>query len=120
MSCESCDEMHQSDATVPHDGLHALHKPTKLRPLGRKPVLIQHFQCRLCGANWICESSPDTGEQPEWICLHDASSILDPLAVHESPPSLPVNQQKGSIAAEGEPETRDAPSQPFGLRPLVG
>jgi hypothetical protein len=120
MSCESCDQMHWSNATVPHDGLLALHKPKKLRPFGHEPVLIQRFQCRLCGANWICESSPDTAEQPEWICLHYASSILDPLAVLEQPPSSPVKRQTVSTAVEVVPKTADDANPPFWLRPRVG
>jgi hypothetical protein len=120
MSCESCDQMHWSDATVPHEGLLALHKPKTLRPFGHAPVLIQRFRCRHCGANWICESSLDAGEPPEWICLHDASSILDPLAVQEQPPSSPGNRQSASAAVESEPQAGDSASSPFWLRPLVG
>jgi hypothetical protein len=119
MSCESCDEMLSSDATLPHGGLRAVHKPKKLRPLGHKPVLVQHYQCRQCGTNWICESSPETGDQQEWTCLHHASSILDPLAVTEEPPSLPDNRQSGSAVGGSEPETRDAPDNPFWLGPPV-
>lgn len=83
MSCEACVQMHWSEATVPHDGLRALHKPKRLRPLGHRPVLVQRYQCQVCGANWICESDPQTPDHPEWIYLHHASSILDPLAALE-------------------------------------
>jgi hypothetical protein len=123
MSCESCDLMQQSNATVPHDGLHALHKPKKLRPLGHKPVFVQRFQCRVCGANWMREWRVGTDEHPEWICLHYASSILDPLAALELPPSSPVNpvnQQAGSTVTAGDTEPRESPSQPFWLRPHIG
>lgn len=86
---------------MPHDGLRALHKPKRLRPLGRKPVLVQRYQCQVCGANWICESDPQTPDHPEWIYLHHASSILDPLAALKPQSSPRMDRQtEGAVAQE--------------------
>ncbi|MEX3934066.1 hypothetical protein AB4Y32_20040 [Paraburkholderia phymatum] len=103
MSCEACDRMHCSDATVPHDELRALHKPKKLRPLGRKPVLVQNYQCRVCGTNWMREFDPQRPDHPEWVCLHHASSILDPLAALEPEGSSPSTDRQSESAVTREP-----------------
>ncbi|WP_081074498.1 hypothetical protein [Burkholderia pseudomultivorans] len=100
MSCEACDHMQCSDATVPHNGLRALRKPRKLRPLGRNPLLVQRYECRLCGTNWIRESDPQTPDRIEWVCLHHASNILDPLAAIEPQASSPTNRTESAIAED--------------------
>ncbi|ABO59598.1 conserved hypothetical protein (plasmid) [Burkholderia vietnamiensis G4] len=118
MTCEACDQMLSSDAPVPHEGLRPLQKPKKLRPLGRRPVLVEAFRCQVCGANWIRESDPGRGSHPEWVCLHRASNILDPHAVSaaESPAAQPtgrpaINQRQG--------EPRDAPTDQFPAAPRL-
>lgn len=120
MSCEACDRMHCDDATVPHDGLHALHKPGKLRPLGRKPVLIQRYQCGLCGTNWLCEYDPQSPEHSEWVCLHHAASILDPLAACEPEESSPPMGQHNASPAAREPIVpNDTSLHPFRPAPAT-
>lgn len=100
MSCEACDHLQCSDATVPHNGLRAVHKPRKLRPLGRNPLLVQRYACRRCGTNWVRESDPQTPDRVEWVCLHHASSILDPVAAGDSHASLPTNGTESAVAED--------------------
>ncbi|APY95006.1 hypothetical protein [Burkholderia pseudomallei] len=70
-------ERHPASVDVPLD---ALGKPTKLRPLLRKPVVIAKFRCRACGANWIREADASAPGEVHWLCLGDATSILEPVA----------------------------------------
>jgi len=114
MSCDACDRMQCSDATMPHDGLRALHKPKKLRPLGRSPVVVQNYQCRVCGTNWMREFDPQTPDHFEWVCLHHASSILDPLAALEPEASSPSTDRENESTVTREPiVAHDIPHRAF-------
>lgn len=55
--------------------------PTFLRPLGRRPMLLQRYRCRICKTNWLYESDPLNPEELEWICLYQASNILNIVSV---------------------------------------
>lgn len=94
--CDVCQpllaERHPESGDVPLD---ALGKPTKLRPLFRKPLMIGKFRCRACGANWIRESDASAPGQVHWLFLGDATSILEPSA-RKRPPS----SAERSVAAE--------------------
>jgi hypothetical protein len=84
MSCEACERMQLGDTVQPHDGLRIANGQTRLRPLGRRPVLLQRYCCRICNTNWLRELDPLQPEHSEWVCLYQASSILDPVsAVHQ-------------------------------------
>jgi hypothetical protein len=77
--------MQLRDAIKPHDALRITHGPTRLRPLGRRPVLLQRYCCSICSTNWLLELDPLQPDQADWVCLYQASSILAPVsAVHQA------------------------------------
>jgi hypothetical protein len=80
MSCQACERMQLGDTVQPHDGLRITEGQTRLRPVGRRPVLLQRYGCRLCNTNWLRELDPLRPEHSDWICLYQASSILDPVS----------------------------------------
>jgi hypothetical protein len=92
--------MQMEDAVEPHEGLQVAHAPTRLRPLGRRPVLLQRYCCRICSTNWLLERDPLDPERPEWVCLYQASSILDPVsAVHQVTRSTILSSSTGRTDA---------------------
>lgn len=80
MPCEACERMQRGDALQPPHGLWIINGQTRLRPLGRRPVLLQRYCCRKCNTNWLLELDPLQPEHKEWVCLYQASSILDPVS----------------------------------------
>jgi len=72
--------MQLGDTVEPHSGLQVVGRQTRLRPLGRRPVLLQRYCCRVCKANWLLERDPLQPEHWKWVCLYRASSILDPVS----------------------------------------
>jgi hypothetical protein len=107
MSCEACERMQVGDTVTPHDGLLAAHSPRKLRPLGRQPLLVQPYRCRLCETNWLHELDPTHPELSDWVCLYQASSILDPVSIYHQ------RTRTSAVAARAsQAETaRDTPSE---------
>ena len=102
MSCEACERMQLGDTLKPHDGLRITHGPTRLRPLGRRPVLLQRYCCRICSTNWLLEFDPLQPEHPDWVCLYQASSILDPVsAAHQGARSSTLTSTTGRAEAAG-------------------
>ena len=100
MSCEACERMQMEDAIEPHEGLQTVHAPTRLRPLGRRPVLLQRYCCRICSTNWLVERDPLEPERADWVCLYQASSILDPVStVHPVTRSSIVSSSTGRTDA---------------------
>ena len=80
MSCEACEKMHLADTVKPHDGLLIVRSPAILRPMGRQPLLLQRYCCRLCNTNWLMESDPLQPDHSDWVCLYLAANILDPVS----------------------------------------
>ncbi len=78
MRCEACTNMRMMSDPVAHRGLVELHKPTKLRPLGRPALVVRQYRCRLCTTNWLVESDPLRTGATEWLCLNESSNILAP------------------------------------------
>ncbi|ABC34426.1 hypothetical protein [Burkholderia thailandensis] len=103
--CDVCrplaSERHPASSDVPLD---ALGKPTKLRPLLRKPVVIAKFRCRACGANWISESDAAAPGEVHWLFLGDATSILEPGARRRRPAGV-------ERAAAAEPPVQPADAE---------
>lgn len=79
MRCEACTNMRMMSDPVAHRGLVDLHKPTKLRPLGRPAIVVRQYRCRLCTTNWLVESDSLWSGATEWLCLNESSNILAPL-----------------------------------------
>lgn len=112
MCCEACNQM-LSATSAPHLGLLALRRPRKLRPLGRTPVLVQAYRCQSCGTNWIRESDPDAADRTEWICLHRASSILDPIAVFEEQAASQIDRLAERPGTEAQRMRNDVPGDGY-------
>ncbi|WP_174962659.1 MULTISPECIES: hypothetical protein [Burkholderia] len=68
---------------VAHGELVELHKPTKLRPLGRPAIVVRQYRCRLCKTNWLLECDPVQAGGTEWLCLDGASNILAPSSTRQ-------------------------------------
>ncbi|WP_131542601.1 hypothetical protein [Paraburkholderia hospita] len=81
MFYDACENMQLGDALKPHDRLLYTRSPAMLRPLGRRPVELQHLCCQICSTNWLLELDPLRAEQAEWVCLYQATSILDPVSI---------------------------------------
>ncbi|MBP0588581.1 hypothetical protein J8I87_02375 [Paraburkholderia sp. LEh10] len=99
--------MQLGDAAQPHAGLLATRSPTKLRPLGRRPVILQQYCCRVCDTNWLLEQDPLEPEHAEWICLYQAANILDPVSVvhqrtRSSVPAVNAGQSRTSGDAQAD------------------
>ncbi|WP_059570712.1 hypothetical protein [Burkholderia sp. TSV86] len=77
--CDVClpfaDERPPSDAP-----LIAIGKPTKLRPLMSKPLIVGKFRCHTCGAYWMRETDMSEPQRDQWLFLGNATSILEPAA----------------------------------------
>ena len=102
MSCEACERMQLGDTLEPHFGLQITLGPTRLRPLGRRPVLLQRYCCRICSTNWLLEFDPLQPDHPDWVCLYQASSILDPVSVaHQGTRSSSLSSTTGRADAAG-------------------
>lgn len=108
MCCEACNQM-LSDTSEPHVALLTLRRPRKLRPLGRTPVLVQAYRCQSCGTNWIRETDPAGADRTEWICLHRASSILDPIAVVEDQAASQIGRLAERPGTEAQRMRNDVP-----------
>ncbi|EEA01883.1 conserved hypothetical protein [Burkholderia sp. H160] len=99
--------MQLGDTAQPHDGLRISNGRTWLRPLGRRPVLLQRYCCRICSTNWLLERDPLQPEHPDWVCLYQASSILDPVsAAHQGihPSIHPATAERTDAARGTMPE----------------
>ncbi len=83
MPCEACTNMRLMSDPVAHRGLVELHKPTKLRPLGRPAIVVRQYRCRLCKTNWLVESDPLQTGGTEWLCLNESSNILAPASTQQ-------------------------------------
>jgi hypothetical protein len=83
--------MQLSDTVQPHDGLRVVVGQTRLRPLGRRPVLLQRYCCHVCNTNWLLERDPQQPEHSEWVCLYQASSILDPVSAGHQDTHPPIH-----------------------------
>ncbi|VWD65122.1 hypothetical protein BCO71033_07258 [Burkholderia contaminans] len=83
MPCEACMNVRMMSDPVAHRGLVELHKPTKLRPLGRPAIVVRQYRCRLCTTNWLMESDPLQTGVTEWLCLNEASNILAPSSTQQ-------------------------------------
>ncbi|QBR01186.1 hypothetical protein [Paraburkholderia pallida] len=102
MSCEACERMQLGDTAQPHGGLRMTGHPHRLRPLGRRPVLLQRYCCRLCNTNWLLELDPLQPEYADWVCLYQASSILDPVsAAHQGTRASSILPGARTDAARG-------------------
>ncbi|AIO68813.1 hypothetical protein [Burkholderia oklahomensis] len=82
----------------------AVGKPTRLRPLLRKPVEIGKYRCSACGANWIRETDASAPDQVHWLFLGNASSILEPTARKRW-------SSNGERAPAGEPQAQPADAE---------
>lgn len=83
MPCEACTNMRTMSDPVAHGELVELHKPTKLRPLGRPAIVVRQYRCRLCKTNWLLEFDPLQAGATEWLCLNGASNILAPTSTRQ-------------------------------------
>lgn len=81
--------MHATSDPVAHRGLVELHKPTKLRPLGRPAIVVRQYRCRLCHTNWLVESDPLQAGVTEWLCLNASANILAPSSTRQ-PDDVPT------------------------------
>lgn len=107
MSCEACRALQNAaEAAAPHQWLVAARHASRLRPFGRPPIVLQAYRCIRCNTNWMHEADPLQGMQSSWICLHQGSSILDPVSVSEQ--EITTSTANRSVARE-QP-TPDTPS----------
>lgn len=83
MPCQACTSMCTIPDQVAHDELVELHKPRKLRPLGRPPIVVRQYRCRRCETNWLSECDPLRPGAAEWLCLNKASNILAPASTSQ-------------------------------------
>ncbi|EKS9793936.1 MULTISPECIES: hypothetical protein [Burkholderia] len=122
MPCEACTTMHATSDPVAHRGLVELHKPSKLRPLGRPAIVVRQYRCRLCHTNWLVESDPLQAGVTEWLCLNGSANILAPSSTPQ--PNDVAAGHLGEAAVENptlplNPAHRDGGSAIF-LRATAG
>ncbi|WP_175042510.1 hypothetical protein [Burkholderia lata] len=101
---------------VAHRGLVELHKPTKLRPLGRPAIVVRQYRCRLCKTNWLVESDPLQTGVTEWLCLNESSNILAPASARQPndvPTGRPGEAGVGNTTLLLNPAHRDEGSAIF-------
>jgi hypothetical protein len=113
MSCDACERMLLSDQATPHDGLKASHNPVRLRPLGRPPVVLQRYCCKLCGYNWLEEADPLLPGSSDWVCLYAASTIFEPGSALR-PALLEISTPAASNPKEAQEPTSGALGHCFG------
>ncbi|WP_052409683.1 hypothetical protein [Paraburkholderia oxyphila] len=101
MSCEACERMQLGDTAQPHGGLRIIGQQHRLLPLGRRPVLLQRYCCRLCNTNWLLELDPLQPQHADWICLYQASSILDPVSAAHQGTRASILRSARTDAARG-------------------
>ncbi|MBZ5794566.1 hypothetical protein K8353_31050 [Burkholderia contaminans] len=86
---------------VAHGELVELHKPTKLRPLGRPAIVVRQYRCRLCNTNWLLEFDPLQTGATEWLCLNGSSNILAPSSAPQ--PNDVATGRSGAAAIAPQP-----------------
>ncbi|AOJ04710.1 MULTISPECIES: hypothetical protein [Burkholderia] len=89
----------------------AVGKPTRLRPLLRKPIEIGKYRCGACGANWIRETDASAPDQVHWLFLGNASSILEPAARKRSSSHGKRSSSHGKQAPADEPQAQPADAE---------
>ncbi|WP_148654390.1 hypothetical protein [Paraburkholderia caribensis] len=95
--------MELNDVAEPHPGLSSSPYRTHLRPLGRPAVLIESFRCITCGTNWLRELDPLDEEHAAWICLYQATTILDPVStLHQRTQAATVIRRSTSVQGAAE------------------
>jgi hypothetical protein len=99
MPCQACTRMCTIPDQVAHDELVELHKPKKLRPLGRPAIVVRQYRCRLCGTNWLSECDPLRPGATDWLCLNKASNILAPASTSQPGIGAVASGSSGEAAA---------------------
>ncbi len=100
MPCQACTRMCTIPTQVAHDELVELHKPKKLRPLGRPTIVVRQYHCRQCGTNWLSESDPLQPGTTEWLCLNEAPNILAPTSMAQPGISEVASGHSGEAAID--------------------
>jgi hypothetical protein len=88
--------MQLGDSVKPHDGLLLACSPGSFAPAW-PPI-----RCQICETNWLHELDPLRPGQWDWICLYQASNILDP-------PSVFHQRMRSSFITEGALQGRRIP-----------
>lgn len=90
MPCHSCDPLLMQGTATAHGALAPVGKPRKLRPVHRRPIIVTRYRCHECGINWLHETDLNEPGEGSWLCLGEATSILEPIRLPDTPTSRPA------------------------------
>lgn len=86
MICDLCRNLLAAEsAAPPHRALAPAGRPTKLRPVLRRPVRVTRYRCGMCKTNWMLDLDPSNANDSGWIWLGRATSVLEPPSVRPGP-----------------------------------